>query len=653
MKTSKKTVSYMSVMLLLLTVALGSCEQELPEGKRSGAIVPVKINLLGLTEGGSEELRHSGPTNAPVETVIQPLGDGLLLEMSIEPDWRALRDGVPPQAMDNGRKYRVIAVKNGTGDGYLDGELISYGDFTIGASDNPELQIPAGVSCHYYCMSHNETGDMATPSGGYVVGNVPNVLPVNNDKDFLLWKNPVARTIAADETDPTLTIQLAQALTKVKLVIESNRSDMQIKTLTDITLNAQAISGSFVHTGGGSLNPGATTANPAFTWSGASAQSRTSDGLRIFPKASAVVSLTIPANKITLSTDNTLPLVGKTFTFSSIALESGKSYTIRVKLRYAKFASSNIYWDETTDPSNPKLTFKPYDPTPGVAGHYPTEQKYQGVFFKWGSLIGISPAAVLSTDPLLQYPNYFYSGESANPTTTGTPIYVPTYTAGPPASSTWTKTNVSAFTASSTIPMVPDNSQGSDAWGPVPYADNTTYVVQSGINNNRGSQELTDLGTQHYANYVGDICLYISETQNLITEGKYYRMPHSEEFGLMGGTWDLVTNIRGAWRLLSSDIPITSNSMLPDGTYTGILTGAYHNPAVPAGSDADNFFPHSGFRHGDNGFLNGVGGPGSYWSGSVYSADGGYDMYFGGITMHTNYYHPRSFGVTVRCVLQE
>jgi hypothetical protein len=61
----------------------------------------------------------------------------------------------------------------------------------------------------------------------------------------------------------------------------------------------------------------------------------------------------------------------------STVLGEGVSYTLLVELqRTNRWAKSNIYWD------GQKLTF---DRTP--LGH----ENYQGVFFKWWSLVGISP----------------------------------------------------------------------------------------------------------------------------------------------------------------------------------------------------------------------------------------------------------------------
>jgi hypothetical protein len=61
------------------------------------------------------------------------------------------------------------------------------------------------------------------------------------------------------------------------------------------------------------------------------------------------------------------------------ALAAGTSYTLMVSLKKCVWSRSNIYWD------GGKLTFVT-DPNDL------SKQGYQGVFFKFGSLVGVSPA---------------------------------------------------------------------------------------------------------------------------------------------------------------------------------------------------------------------------------------------------------------------
>ncbi|MDR0989673.1 MAG: hypothetical protein LBM06_09505 [Prevotellaceae bacterium] len=82
---------------------------------------------------------------------------------------------------------------------------------------------------------------------------------------------------------------------------------------------------------------------------------------------------------------------------STDKLESGKCYSFYSILTEDKFAGSNIYWDDV----NKELTFvkEPYDMS---------KVMYQGLFFRWGGLQGISPAG---------------NWNSSTAAGTGTPVY--------------------------------------------------------------------------------------------------------------------------------------------------------------------------------------------------------------------------------------
>jgi hypothetical protein len=139
------------------------------------------------------------------------------------------------------------------------------------------------------------------------------------------------------------------------------------------------------------------------------------------------------------------------------------------------WAGSNIYWDGS------KLTFAAQD-DPQIA----TKKYYQGLFFKWGSLIGLSPK----------------SGE-------------------------WSATNA-AYTATST------------------YTDLTTYANIPYANDFEVVTPFTDsiLGRDYHepSLYKGDICKYISDLGN--APGNYnWRMPTSSDFGVA----DDYANPSSAW----------------------------------------------------------------------------------------------------------
>jgi hypothetical protein len=97
----------------------------------------------------------------------------------------------------------------------------------------------------------------------------------------------------------------------------------------------------------------------------------------------------------------TMTIGGTDKTFSNLsakfteALAGGVNYTLVVDVRENRWAHSNIYWDETLNSGTGGLMF---DKT--ATDSHPD---YQGVFFKWGSLVGISPVGGASSGDVILY----------------------------------------------------------------------------------------------------------------------------------------------------------------------------------------------------------------------------------------------------------
>lgn len=156
-----------------------------------------------------------------------------------------------------------------------------------------------------------------------------------------------------------------------------------------------------------------------------------------------------------------------------ITLKPNDSDT-RIAYNYTTWAGSNIYWNGS------KLTF---DETTNISNNNDLKQ---GVFFRWGSLIGVSAF--------------------------GNPAYfIPYYNAGSPGSSTW---------------------------GYSSYVFNNIYCfygTESWNSNNRSNAFLNDANNNtddSYRNYRGDICKYLTKT-GAAPPGNW-RMPTSEDFGEPG-----------------------------------------------------------------------------------------------------------------------
>jgi hypothetical protein len=326
----------------------------------------------------------------------------------------------------------------------------------------------------------------------------------------------------------------------------------------------------------------------------------TSEQLSMVPQTTGF-TLTIPAGSIQLTGVTTQNAASISFTN---ALEAGKRYTIRVllvKTSYARFANSNIYWDGA------KLTFDKYiSPSHPDYALKVSEQQKQGVVFKWGSLIGISAAGTNGK-----------KDTSWNPT--AVMVYIPTTPGDPTTDHTaWESKTFNQQSAWSDYEAIP-------------YVGSSDYT---GPTNDRNNNYLTTLNLA--GSYKGDICHYIDAA---------YRMPRSNEFPDAG--WSNNTSLppyQTDANHLPSDATGTTPIPLSDIKGTRGITLTIE-PIV-----SGMFFPASGYRITDA-TLRYVGTVGCYWSSSAHSTDA-CNLGFDRGSLHPVEQHNRSFGCSVRCVLQ-
>ena len=274
---------------------------------------------------------------------------------------------------------------------------------------------------------------------------------------------------------------------------------------------------------------------------------------------------------------------------SNFNLKRNSRYTCNITLKandsdtritYKKFiwAGSNIYWDGT------KLTF---DTETTIVNN-----KKQGVFFRWGSLIGISP-----------------NGANLEGYNASVQLYIPPSGGTLNNSSLWTGT-----TTGSSI-----------TWANIPYVD----IGDATINLNDASQNTA----ANYAAYKGDICQYLSEKG--FVSGNW-RMPTKGEFDTMAVS---PTDLLPGWGLLTVSNDETGKSGL-----TSIDPGvSFTVTSTVVG------FPASGYRS-TTGWLGDVGQDGCYWSSSAISATDGFYLHFTSGGVSPAYSYARHNGLSVRCV---
>jgi hypothetical protein len=586
----EKTMKTQTSIIVLIT-ALASCllltscdgENLIPDNE-TGILVNPSVTLSGFIEGGNQEITRSQSTERePVKTAI-PLGDGMLLEMSLEQDSRSsLRDATN---FPNGTKFQVIAVKSGTN------TYVSHGNFILdGATSltNNEFWVPQGSFCDFICISYNSTTE-APPEPSYnPTSKALYGFPVPYNTDLSLLYDKITNE-EIKESGPVLVFApLQQKLAKVKLVIDGSYNEWTISNpiSSGIYLNP-SYSGVTMAYNTGALTAGYSQ-NMSFSWpNSAPNQTHTSNERTIVPNGSTPLKVYFPQSALSITTPtNSTPLGVPTHsasevTFpSTVSLEAGKTYTLQIKLKTPIFAKSNIYW------SGSKLTFDTIT----------NNEKYQGVFFKWGSLVGLSPTG---TDNASAY--YF---------TPPTGI----------SSGAWTKV---LFKDS---PNISNGFHWGNGYFAVPYCVDD-YSNSFNIEKNY----LYDTYSSDYSNhgYRGDICNYLNHK---------WRLPNLAEFGIAAVNWDI-------------SFP---SSPSPPSPITPTNEDGKHNIVDRSISlKANNaFFPASGYPLLMDPSY--VGQEGHYWSGTpVTGREKAYVLSFSStsldIDIQGRLQHTRSSLRSVRCV---
>jgi uncharacterized protein (TIGR02145 family) len=272
------------------------------------------------------------------------------------------------------------------------------------------------------------------------------------------------------------------------------------------------------------------------------------------------------------------------YTITATLKNSSVSDVRVVAVSKIQWAGSNIYWDGS------KLTFDAVGTT--------SKQYYQGVFFQWGSLVGISPAQTpVGTDEwsgsVIVYVSSKYTGSSSKPT-------------------------YSSKTASAA---------GYGTYRNIPYENNQSLPDYYSRETNHLYYSDQATKTSMWGSGKGDICQYLGE---IGAAPSGYRMPRSVEFGAAddytsGGTYSTDTSLGNAQG--TKDLS----------SYGWIKKG--YSPTIPA----------AGYRNG-TGLLKAVGGGGYYWSSSAYFSIYGYYLFLNSEKVNPSGQADRYIAYPVRCI---
>ena len=474
------------------------------------------------------------------------------------------------------------------------------------------------------------------PAGGWVDngdGTWTVSMPANNEfaKDSYtsesegayMFKKADAGTVVIGDGDNLITLSFTPMAAVARFNIKPNASRMTRFTKLTLTASSQIFptTATLPSISATSLTVGATKTN-----------SLTVDIDNAFQNTDGIIDIffpILPTGNLSSSVDFDIELIATNFldpieygipsVITKIPLlangfEASSSYYFN--LRHTIWSRSNIVLD---DP-NSKLTFAEVS-----ADNATIPANVQGVFFKFGSLLAISPASLDPNTTLVYHRNYV-----AGDYPTGHVVYNPT--------------SVSSY-----------------IWDDVPYIDEVSAAFPSNSNVNRDDFAAYNSNTGFdEAAGLGDICRYI--TSKGWVSGKW-RLPTAHEIYLLAGTVNVPNGefTAVAHGITSPGTTAYGNNHFGYFQYSGgrwyglkaVTTESETNPTVGV-----FFFPASGYRSDGIGQGVAANARGSYWSGTSYSSSASDPLLTYGCELH--FYHfeqhlaqmVRDLAIPVRCVLQ-
>jgi hypothetical protein len=583
----------MDLGLVLLTMSglvfiFSSCDREVSDVAPGE---PVKLRFLAneIGYGANKNVTRSAGSRVLESVDIARQGRWTISADLLEDDCslsRAVSDGLV-----DGAKVLIVVYDNN--DDYQDSDVYTFNSSSKALDDaeGDGITVTGGSTYRFVARTYNRTDSVPT----YAV-TISGISPTYD----LLYGKTGSITISSANIDFSVSHQFMKVrlTTTVSGDNAPEFSNLKASFMTNYKADLTVLSG---------LVAKGDTAHYAFTAADPGSNLGTIPNDSLISDYGVVYSggdnpFYVKIDSLTLSSGSTLTDMVASFT---TPLLPGHSYTLQINFkRGVAWAGSNIYWDAEKE----CLTFK-------EAGYKGPENYYQGVFFQFGSLVGVSPARLPSDEN-------FDGGTNGDPSS-GTPIYV-----WSSVSSQWIQTNV-ATAYSETL-----GGFSGSGYTDIPY-------TTTGYDDDRTVNRLYGAGGD-FATNRGDICEYIGAKGS--PQG--YRMAKSIEFAPE----------RQEYAEWSSDIPDTGFGWIRFGTASwAAVTDSSHPGGTLSITNGGSYqgypFPASGYRN-LGGTLYTTGDYGNYWSGS------GLSFYAHGLDFESSYARPyystdRQQGFSVRCVLRE
>jgi hypothetical protein len=582
-----------------LVFLLAGCENDGLLGG-SGEKVTVNFSLGDIDYKGDETITRGYAERT--EIVKVPLGDDVFMFASLEADLEAPTRAV---ALEDGVKVRVIAYNETASTETSMEYTVVNGALTTSTA----MTIETGNNYIFVAYSYNSTDSPTYPATTITMAPT----------EDLLW-GTASKFITLSDNSVHITMSHIFAQIKVKATTTTVVHQPVIKSLTGVTVTPGNQVTLTVKTG--AIAKGVVAAQTVSAWNNMNTTTVTSDPILVYTGTSNPIYVNI--NSVTI--DGYLAFTGIPPVAFKSALTGGTSYTLVVNFQKTRFAKSNIYWKWNDPEDESQGGYMTFDTTEN--GH----QGYQGLVFKWGSLVGVTMNG-----------SHFEGN---------IPIFVPIVKT-PLSTSTWKATIGKAMKNDTDFPTVTENwdwLDNTDHVKEVPYMDER-YVATTGGSGTYMIEEAVNRDTT-YQGFRGDICQYLGKTQPALAG---YRMPLKSEF-----EGDYALGLPGPWT--TSVDPNHFPYGYTDGT-ADFLDGSKNGAGREGGwiilpSRGNVILPASGFRHRhygspfSEGYWGAFGTIGYYWCGGAiqHLLFSHIEFSFYNAPAIASAYDHRGSGMSVRCV---
>jgi hypothetical protein len=600
-------------LLIALLLLFGACEKDMEGRLGDGKKVEIffSTDIKGYNTA-ADLVRSGGLREAESRTMY--INDSLYLQTTLVPDPdEKLRAQV---GFIDEQKIRFEAYDVSSPSSPVDSKLYSYsmdkGKFI--PDTDPLGVVPDGTTTYRF-VAYSYFGEK----------NVP-LTTINLSKD-LVWGKSADGTVNDTELSRTVSINMTHQFAKVKVRVESGIDGVTIDALSGVEIvggnwtTFDPFDGSFGTVGS---MPQAID----FVTEDVLPAAEIESGQRlVFPVGTAPTKVKFG----TIAISGLAGFSNQTVSFQS-TLDGGTSYNLIVGVRRCVWARSNIYWDATLNNGEGALTFVP-------AGNDLTKQGYQGVFFKWGSLVGVSPAQTEVPETPGTMTNLFLPS---------TRIYVPIVNTSTLTNSTWKATTGSAVKTD-----IPGAEYNWTTWGrdtyydtDIPYLDvgshyNIPGTVAFGPSNRYAIDPDRNTPAM-YASFRGDICQYLS-TKTEVVSGDY-RLPMASEIPLPEWGYGAVNG----WTMGGNGTE--DNTLGNDAGTVDLLDAANIRFWARNYALGNVVFPGSGSRQDrDGAIIQLVSRGGYYWTGSTHTFDA-YGVFLSRNEQYIYVGFQRSWGMSIRCV---